>query len=426
MRNLYKNPRRLLEILLVILLALAYALLTFHHAHRLNKQLFEYGNENGSKYKVRTSDMWFDGDLPKIKYMMLDRTFVGHAISSEHPFLPIFVFLPTWMLQKLFSLSSWNAIRCFSSIVAFLYIFLQYSVLRIITGHWLDAIIFTSLAAFSASAIFWMPVPESFLIGSLSILLVIFLAIFLRLRNHPIITNVLINLISLSVTITNWAIGMLATILYLNWKRLIMVIIISFGIASILWTAEKKVFPEAQFFFTGSSRMKEFIFYPSLPRIIEVSRTTFFHSMVMPEIMIQNKMEKTNYLSIQQSPLIYRTKFGFSALILWVVLLLGGLIGIFSYSIKEKKNAIFLVGSLVFMLGMHLFFGEETFLYSMHFLPFLVLFASLSSHTRYRKCFLGVALVLIIFVVINNFGQFNNAAEIVDQLAEYAHRINFE
>lgn len=417
--------KRLFEIIIVILSAIAFAYLTFNRANRLDKILFEYGNEYGGNFIVRTSDIWFDGDLPKMKYMMLQRTFAGHAITSEHPFLSTLLFFPTYILQNVFKISPWNAISVYSTSIAFIFTILLYVTIRYISGRMLDSILFTILGSSSAAATFWLPVPEAFSIGALSILLVLIISNRSRLKKYPLITHLFINLISLSVTVTNWVMGILSSILHLNWRRAILIIATAFVLASILWVVEKQAFPEAQFFLTGSSRTSEFLIKPSFTRVIEVTRTVFFHSMIMPEIVIQNKLGNTDYLSVQKSPLMYETVSGFGALILWMILLSGGIFGAYYYYKSQKEGFLLLAGSFLFMLGMHIFMGEEIFLYAMHFLPFLIILSSLSTLTRYRRFFLALTSILLVVLIINNIGQFQIANEIVDNMAEVARKLNF-
>ncbi|MDX2097558.1 MAG: hypothetical protein SFW36_07245, partial [Leptolyngbyaceae cyanobacterium bins.59] len=60
---------------------------------------------------------------------------------------------------------------------------------------------------------------------------------------------------------------------------------------------------------------------------------------------------------------------------------------------------------------LHALYGEETFLYSLHFLPLLIGFAALSTLTNTRWIALTLAIVLTFLAGINNIQQFKQATD---------------
>ncbi len=74
----------------------------------------------------------------------------------------------------------------------------------------------------------------------------------------------------------------------------------------------------------------------------------------------------------------------------------------------QRKVKIVLGFTIVGQLSLHLLYGEETFLYSLHWLPFLVLLAATGVHSTYRHYILATTIVLIIGVSINNYQQFTS------------------
>src|SRR5207237_7945406 len=69
---------------------------------------------------------------------------------------------------------------------------------------------------------------------------------------------------------------------------------------------------------------------------------------------------------------------------------------------------------LVSQLILHVVYGSETFLYSLHFAPLLVVLAALSTLTQARPLALVLASILIVSTGYNNGLQFNKAREHVN------------
>jgi len=71
---------------------------------------------------------------------------------------------------------------------------------------------------------------------------------------------------------------------------------------------------------------------------------------------------------------------------------LGSLLTLMKLSRFRWTLLLFLMGQL----GMHLFYGDETFLYSLHFAPFLVILAAFGTLTRARRLSLMLAGLLLL------------------------------
>ena len=69
--------------------------------------------------------------------------------------------------------------------------------------------------------------------------------------------------------------------------------------------------------------------------------------------------------------------------------------------------------TLLGQLVLHMLFGWETFLFSIHFVPLLVVVAALSTLTRARVVALSLAGAVTVFAGINNFIQFGKATAFV-------------
>ena len=73
---------------------------------------------------------------------------------------------------------------------------------------------------------------------------------------------------------------------------------------------------------------------------------------------------------------------GIVGVILWSLLLGLGLWALLST--KRPRRSVWRLASLLGQLGLHTLYGDETFLYSLHFLPLLITVAALSTLTHLR------------------------------------------
>src|SRR5512143_2144723 len=155
------------ELIIVVGLSIVAAAASFARASAHDPVVYSYGSDKG----YRTSDMWFDGDVPKMFTMMTSRAAPQHQATSEHPLLSLVVYLPVFTLRHVVGLSTVQAIRILWAVLAALWTAALFVLLRILGSRPFDAAVFTLLGVTSAASIFWFAVPEAFSIGSLAIIL---------------------------------------------------------------------------------------------------------------------------------------------------------------------------------------------------------------------------------------------------------------
>lgn len=136
---------------------------------------------------------------------------------------------------------------------------------------------------------------------------------------------------------------------------------------------------------------------------LEILRSMLFHSVVMPGISVITRHDHPG-LTIQHSTLGSAGPLAAIATVLWcTILALGTWATLRRGSLRRVR--IVVVGSLVGQALLHLFYGEETFLYSLHFLPLLVVIAALGTRTRLRLVVLAAAVALLPMLAISNARQ---------------------
>ena len=100
---------------------------------------------------------------------------------------------------------------------------------------------------------------------------------------------------------------------------------------------------------------------------------------------------------------------GFLALLLLGPLAFAGLaLGAWGLFAGKRRPRLRLVIGLVLagQLVLHLLYGDETFLYALHYLPFLVLLAACGALTKARPVVLILALLLTVGTAANNLVEF--------------------
>ncbi len=106
-------------------------------------------------------------------------------------------------------------------------------------------------------------------------------------------------------------------------------------------------------------------------------------------------------LTIQHAPPGSSGLLGQAATVAWVLLMTAGAAALIGGRGLESFR-IALGVMILEQLGIHLIYGEETFLYALNYVPLLVLAASLATRSRWRPLVLACAVVFIPCAAWNN------------------------
>lgn len=419
-------------------------------------------------------DVWFTADIPRVVHSMAVSPQKGSLRFFLHPLFSEFTYPPVFILQHVFGLNAIEAVRVVMSIVAALWLGVFYALLRVIGCQRLDAVLFSLLAASSASVIFWFVVPETFSFSSLGILLALAIVpLGQRLQISPP-WYIAANVLTLSFTVTNWMFGILATVVNHSRKRSIQIILSSFCLVAILsvlipflgWMKNLSFHFQILVLLLGSVTVAvatagsilfkrthptlnplkflanllqkrsvqllaggcciavaviqikgelEFMLLPQSGGPLAAIRAFFFHSMVMPAIHLVDLVEKNDLsvlpkMTIQASAAGSGSPWGALAVGLWAALL--GL-GCWSwFFLKPQRKLRRVLGlTLLGQLLLHLLYGAETFLYVLDFAPVLFVIAALTTLTRFRWVALTLAVLVMFSAGANNIVQYQQAID---------------
>jgi hypothetical protein len=374
-------------------------------------------------------DVWFEASLPRI-YSNMVLMNSDQSRSNLHPLFSLLVYPPTTFLRKGLGLDPVVAVRLMLAFAAGFWVSLMYLLFRTLGCRRLDALLFSVLALLSAAAIFWLPIPETYPFGSCSLLLA------LLLMNTVPRTSfwwyVLINVVSISVTVTNWMAGLAATLVNQGLKRSLQVGAAAIVVVVLLSGMQKVVFPSVKVVFGEVKNETKYLFRPEAGGPVTILRSLLFHSMVMPEIAMVNNNDSLmemgrelgtatvdlgKKMTTQPSPLGSGTSWAWIAVVIWGSLLCLGLWALLA--LPGQSHFRLVLGLLICgQLLLHLVYGEETFMYAIHVAPLLVLTVGLATLTAARPIVLGLVVILIVTMGLNNLHQFKQAVEWQDDLRQ--------
>ncbi|NEQ30842.1 MAG: hypothetical protein F6K04_07550 [Leptolyngbya sp. SIO4C5] len=367
-------------------------------------------------WDFQATNTWFEADLSRVFQNMTDHN-SDHQRTQVHPLFSLIAFPPTYLLGRFFGLEAQTAVGLVIACVAAFWAAGLFSLLRLVGCRNLDAVLFTLLGGVSAAAMFWFVVPDTYPFSSLTIVMGLLFAAVAEYRPLPAYSYVVVSAITLSVTVTNWMVGILTTLAHHRLRRTVQLSVNAFFLVTLVWGVQKFLFSSAEFFL-GSREEQKYVAMASSGGPWRVWQSFIAHTLVMPEIQLRENISSyfnrpdwptmTTQMSLPGSASLW----GAIAVGLWLALLGLGLWSLFSLRTLPKFRWI-LGSTLVGQLLLHSVYGNETFLYSLNFLPLFLVLVALSTLTRARRMALGLALALIVTAGINNAGQFQQVRALI-------------
>jgi hypothetical protein len=360
-------------------------------------------------------DVWFGSDIPTV-FGNITSTKSDFGRNNKHPLFPLIAFPPIFLFSKILHLEPVSATRIVIALVAACWISLLFILFRSISCRRLDATLFSLLGGVSAASVFWLAVPESFSFGSVTILLGLIFVSLTQYRRFSPIWYVAVNVTTVSVTITNMMVGLLATIVNHRWKKVLQIICISLCVTTAIWILQRAIFRNAGFPFQPKTFIGEKKFMSGLVEhdsILSAFSSFVYQTIVMPAVRFSDSSLRPGWPKLDVNTLAPGSGgfWGTVAVFAWTVLLGLGVWGFFSTK-QHPKLRIVLGLTILGQLFIHSIYGtQETFIYSLHFAPLLVTVAAFSTLTRMRAIGLILAGLLVISAGINNRFQFNQVTK---------------
>lgn len=316
---------------------------------------------------------WLDSDVARIVSALSSRFNFFHYRSETHPLWSILVTTPFNVLAKVASLRDVTTAYVAAQAAALGFAF--YIALRVFRIGRLDAFIVGALFLSTSTAWFWIGIPETFVWGGVSLLIAVIWTAAPR-GAHDVWTGPAQSVLTLAMTVTNWVAGLAAALIALGWKRAFTVTAMGFAFASGLSVLQNFLFPFSSKFLWIWGEDDGIVREPSLHYL----QVYFLHPLSMPFQQLGQLGDPPNTLVRSSNIESLSTSASIESILylaLWGALVAGGV-----WTVVKRKASFkpaLLVGVIIASnLALHAFYGDETFLYAMHFAPFFTIVAAWS------------------------------------------------
>jgi hypothetical protein len=351
-------------------------------------------------------DAWFDADTGWVYWNVTD--IHGVLRTRKHPLFSVFIF-PLVKALSISGIDKGTAARLVFSGIAGVWVLLLFGVLRRRLPR-LDAFIFGCVGLLSAAFLFWSWATETFLLSSVTILFATF--IFDRKSRHPLLLHFAAGFATLSVTITNWTAALLSSALSLPLSKAVRVSLLALVAVAGLATLQSRILRTQGLFFDireQASRETAYVNHTAAGGLPHRWRMFWIGGVLLPGVeprMVQINGDERPMLSAQTAPgnLLWMT-----GATVWLFVLGAGL-----FTALRRRSAfdIYLLTLTGFHLLLHTVYGYETFLYTMHFTPLLILIAA-NAASVYRNAVLTGGALLAACEVLNNLPVLERALAIL-------------
>lgn len=408
-------PIQKTDTVVVALLILIVTAASLYRSARVPDGVYDY-NVNGHS----TSDLWFDGDLPRMMCLATDRTSPKFITSTEHPLAPVFTFIPVSLIRYATGLSPIDAVRGLVAAQAALFATICFVLFRLMRCRPIDALAFAALAAVSASGMAWSMVAELHLPAAITLMIPLCLVAARsagwRASDAAYLAA---SACSLSVTITCWMSGIGAALVERGRLAALQISVNALVLVAVLWLALSVAFPEMLFFVGNAVTMVKFEETQS-PHPIAAFVGVFSHTIVMPAISFVESPMGTRDLSVQNAWPGSSGPVGVVATVLWAAVLAIG-----AREAARKAHATpfrtLLLAVLAGQVLLHAIFGRETFLFSIQVVPLLTAVAAYGCLGHRRALVLALTGALLVMATVNNWRQLDKASSLAAQRIADVH-----
>jgi hypothetical protein len=400
--------------------------------------------------KRKNGDAWFDGDTARV-FSAMTQTEKPQKRAYLHPLFAVATYPPTQAVRGVTGMDRYGAVRVVLALVAVLWGGLLFAFLRVLGCGRGDALLFGAVAGVSGAAVFWLTVPETWSFGSCTLLAALVAVGVAERRELPLWGWVTVGALTLGGTLTNWMAGIAAALVSLPRRQAVQVSAAAFAAIVAIWNVQKLViaspsiwedlFGQGQREAAAASWVQVASDSPQIDLLAashlhgpQEPREAYFRrdrllapwtavSELILAPMIAPRARVSRFVSQPLKPRL--TMVGsvpwsggapaVAGILAWLTLL-----GMGAWSLRQGMGSArvraVLGWTLAGQAALHLVYGRETFLYSLHFLPLLVGVAAAATLGRHRMASRALAVVLLACAAWSNGTQFASAATYTQQL----------
>ncbi|MEQ1608370.1 MAG: hypothetical protein ABL956_05285 [Hyphomonadaceae bacterium] len=364
----------------------------------------------------RGFDLWFDSDPARTVANLSSRWGTFHERSTLHPLYSILIAAPFGALGDVLNLPNSTLSAIYVGTQAASLCGMAYVAMRAFAIGRLDAILGLLLLNSTSAVVYWIGFTEWTVFGSVAILVsVAWIAAPATLRNR--VTGLAQNLVSASIVVTNWPIGVAASLMSdfpkLRWRQAFQHTRDALAVMAALTVVQYMLFPKAGGFLNiwsevgaGAAKMGGSIFSPILQffgqTLVAPVPGVFDWASAAPSWGVNIMASGAQGIPVTPLTIVI--------LALWVGL---WALGIFAAVRGGVSRAVlwFVLGVIGYLFVFHTVFGYDMFLFSVAFAPPLTFVAVWSLRSPYKIVARVMCVALIAASFAHNYPSFQSAVK---------------
>ena len=358
---------------------------------------------------------WFQNDGWRVFDDMVEFA-ASHHRTNVRPLFSLIALPATAALGAAFSLKAIQAIWSFNALCLSGWAAATFIACRFIGLDAYAAALVAALGGVSAASLFWFSVPETYPLSALAMQGCLLVAAAHLSRRVPDWLIAVASGTSAATALTNFMAGLALAAAYRSARQALRLSALALSIVVLAWAAQKLIFPRPASFPLKEVRGEfNYVLTESQGTRLDVLRTALVSSIVAPKIEeYEAGVEATGkQLTIQRSGF---SSSGWAYRVLaaaWLAVLGAGVI-VLVRTPALARFAKVVLWTAAGQVALHLMYGEETFLYALHFASLLVLIAG-AALLRARNRWASVAATaFIVALAANNLTRLHEALSTKD------------
>jgi len=362
------------------------------------------------------NDVWFGTDIPRLIANITDLG-SDQSRARVHPLSPIVYLLPR-IVTSPWAVDDGVLVKTVMGLSSAAWLAATYLLGRVLRLPRLDALLLSAFATSTGAAMFFLTVPETYALGSVTLLVAFGVVALSERRRLPTWVWMTASAMTLSITVTNWVLGLLATFRSFPLRKAIRSSATALGAVLLLWAVQHVVIGDVPFFLYPRGE-RGYISIGNEDHVASAVTSLVFHTVVAPDVAVadaESAVQARTFTSgivvtAQGEPPQHGSWIGTGATLLWVALFGAALIA----SVRRWRRRPVQVAMLFLLgqLGLHTIYGAETFLYSLNFVTGLLVLIATGLRT-WRRPMLGLLAAVTIASAASNLTELDRASDLVD------------
>jgi hypothetical protein len=352
---------------------------------------------------------WFQSDGWRVYDDMVDWA-ANHHRANIRPLFSLISIPVTALISKLSGVRGIDAIWIFNAACMSVWAGGLYLTVRTLGAATVPALLAGALGAASASAMYWFIVPETYALSSMCLVLLLLLAaVEVRRPQGRLVWIASGTLVACTLASNILAVFVLSFCMKPRKEALqISAAVIALFVAALF--AQRVILPTGATVRPGNVEGESgFVLHPDSGGPACIAAAVWISPLIAPGARTVGEAEATGHRVSVQCMQPASGPLRLAAAALWLGVFAWGVAALFRRrddSGRLRRFTCGVLGALALNSLLHMVYGEETFLYALHFTPYLLVLASgIFLLPRYRRLPQVLAGVLLCLFAVLNFQQ---------------------